>query len=257
MMSSRHTHEKGVTLLIEERTTHGVASHEPQHENLTYRSTSFQFSLQILSREGFSVKGEATMDKTSTSVPPRTSRQPVPDIDQEYDDSVAKMPRSAIRHRSIHPQPNQQQQSAVPPQPPNTGPIVTPVVPMRRVTGWTRVLLWVLLVCCIAFVFDGMVLPAMIDVSDHFTYGSDRIASFDLDLHHFLTQETHNTVRIVITSADGQHTQVLTTVISGAGDHALVTLSEDGSNIDVTVNGAYVAAMVPDGHGMYKWKAVS
>jgi len=36
----------------------------------------------------------------------------------------------------------------------------------------------------------------------------------------------------------------------------LVTLSEDGSSIDVTVNGAYVTALVPDGHGMYKWKAV-
>jgi len=214
---------------MEESTTHGITGYEPQHENLEHRSMSFQFSLQILPREGFSVKGEATMDKTSTSVPPRASRHPSPDIDQEYDDdSVAHMPRSVLHHRPIR-QPNQQQQSvAVPPQTPNTGPIVTPIVPTRRVSGWTRVLLWVLLFLCIAFVFDGMVLPILIDVSNHFTYGTDRIASFDLDQHHFLTQETHNTVRIVVSSADGQHTQVLTTVLSGAGDHALVTLSEDG-----------------------------
>jgi len=249
-MSSRHTHEEGATILIEESTTHGIADHEPQHENLDQHSIRFQFSLQILSREGFSVKGEATMDKTSTSVPPRASRQPVPDIDQEYDDdSVAHMPRSAVRFRSTQSQP-----AAVQPQTPNTGPIVTPTVPTRRVSGWTRVLLWVLLFLCIAFVFDGMVLPLIIDVSNHFTYGNDRIASFDLDHHHFITQETHNTVRLVVSSADGQHTQVSTTVISGAGNHALVTLSEDGNSIDVTVNGAYVTALAPDGHGMYKWK---
>jgi len=182
-MCSHLTRKKGATILIEESTTHDVASHEPQHENRHQQSLRFQFSLQILTREGFSVKGEASMDKTSTSVPQRASRQPIPDIDQEYDDdSVAHMPRSVLRHRSTQPQP-------VPsPQTPNTGPIVTPVVTTRRVSGGTRVLLWVLLVCCIAFVFDGMVLPAMIDVSNHFTYGNDRIATFDLDRHHFITQ---------------------------------------------------------------------
>ncbi len=96
--------------MIEESTTHGIADHEPQHENIHRQSLRFQFSLQILTREGFSVKGEACMDKTSTSVPPRASRQPVPDIDQEYDDdSVAQMPRSAVRFRSTqsHQQPHQ------------------------------------------------------------------------------------------------------------------------------------------------------
>ncbi len=235
---------------MEESTTHGVTDHESQHENLDQRSISFQFSLQILTREGFSVKGEATMDKTSTSVPPRASRQPVPDIEQEYDDdSVTHMPRSAIRFRSTQPQ----LAAATASQGPTTGPIAAPLV-THRVSGGTRVLLWVLLFLCIAFVFDGMVLPVIIDVSNHFTYGNDRIASFDLDRHHFITQETHNTVRIVVSSADGQHMQVLTTVISGAKDHALVTLSEDGSSIDVTVNGAYVTSLVPNGHGMYKWK---
>ncbi len=64
---------KGANPLLEESTTHGVADHEPQHENFTHRSTSFSFSLQIVTREGFSVKGEAIMDKTSTNVPPRAS----------------------------------------------------------------------------------------------------------------------------------------------------------------------------------------
>jgi len=237
---------------MEESTTHGVTDHEPQHENLDQRSISFQFSLHILTREGFSVKGEASMDKTSTSVPQRASRQPMPDVDQEYDDdSVAKMPQSAVRFRSTQ-QPHQQSTAA-----PTTGPIVTPIVTTRRVTGWTRFWLWILLVLCIAFVFDGMVWPMLVDLDNQLTYGNDRIASFDLDQHHFITQETHNTVRIVVSSTNGQHTQVLTTVISGARDHALVTLSEDGNSIDVTVNGAYVTSLVPDTHGMYRWKEVS
>jgi len=252
-MSNHLTGKEGAITLLEESTTHGVTDHEPQYKNLHQRSIRFQFSLQILPREGFSVKGEASMDKTSTSVPSRASRQPVPDIEQEYDDnSVAQMPRSALRHRSIQPH----QQQPVSPQTPNTGPIVPLVVPTRRVTGWTRFWLWVLLVLGIAFLVDGIVWPALIDLDNHFTYGNDRIASFDLDNHHFLTQETHNTVRIVVTSADGQHTKVLTTVISGAGNYALVTLSEDGGNIDVTVNGAYVTELVPDTQGMYRWKEV-
>jgi len=235
--------------LVEESTAHNVASYEPQHENLYQRSISFQFSLQILTREGFSVKGEVFMGKTSTSVPPRTSRQPVPDIDQEYDDdSVAHMPRSAVRYRSTQPH----QQPAVPLQ----GPIVTPLV-THRVSGRTRALLWLVLVLCFAFVFNGIVWPALVDVDNQLTYGNDRIASFDLDSHHFITQETHSKVRIIVTSADGQHTQVLTTAVTGAGDHALVTLTQNDAIIDVTVNGAYVTSLVPDTHGMYKWKEVS
>lgn len=189
------------------------------------------------------------MDKTSTSVPPCASRHPVPDIDQEYDDdNVARTPRSAVRFRSTQPQP---QPAAA--QGPNTGPIAAPIV-THRVSGRTRVLLWLLLVLGLAFLFDGLVWPALVDFDNQLTYGNDRIASFDLDQHHFITQEMHNTICIIITSADGQHMQVLTTIISGAKDHALVTLSEDGSAINVTVNGAYVASLVPDTHGMYKWK---
>jgi len=235
---------------MEESTTHGVIDHEPQYENLYQQSISFQFSLQIVTREGFSVKGEAFMDKTSTTVPQRSSQQPVPDIDQEYDDdSVTRTPRSAVRYRSTQPH-----QPAVS-QGPNTGPIAAPIV-THRVSGRTRVLLWMVLVLGLAFLFNGIVWPALVDFDNQLTYGNDRIASFDLDQHHFITQEMHNTIRIVVSSAGGQHTQVLTTVISGAKDHSLVTLSQDDVNIDVTVNGAYVTLLVPDTHGMYKWKEV-
>jgi len=115
-------------------------------------------------------------------------------------------------------------------------------------------LLYVLLFLYILLLVDGIVIPAFAAVSNHFTYGSNQIASFDLDQHHFLTQETHNMVRITVTSADGKHVQVLTTPISGVSDHALVTLTEDGSNIDVAVNGLSITPLVPDGHGMYQWK---
>ncbi len=39
----------------------------------------------------------------------------------------------------------------------------------------------------------------------------------------------------MITSENNAHNQVLTTIVRGAGRHALVTLSEDGSNIDVSI----------------------
>ena len=240
--------------MIEEYTPWNLADYEPQNEHIEQHSVTLQFSLQLLFREGFSIKGDAFMDKTSTSVPPRASRQSVPDIDQEYDDdTVAKTPRSVLHHRPI-------QQAAATPlaaKTPNTGPIVTPsVVPTRRVTGGTRVLLWVLLIFCIALLVDGIVIPAYVAVSNQFTYGTNCIASFDLDQHLFLTQETHSTVRITVTSADGKHVQVLTMPISGVSDRALVTLSEDGSDIDVAVNGLSLTPLVPDGHGMYQWKAV-
>ncbi len=244
--------------MIEERATHSLQYYESQHENRNQKSTRFQFSLQILTREGFSVKGEAIMDKSSTTVPPRASRQPMPDIDQEYDDdTVVKTPSSVLRHRPIQQSSKQQATPVASATTPtlNTGPIIAPsVVPTRRVTGGTRVLLYVLLFLCIALLVDGIVIPTVVAVSNHFTYGSNQIASFDLDQHHFLTQETHNMVRITVTSADGKHVQVLTTPISGASDHALVTLTEDGSNIDVAVNGLSITPLVPDGHGMYQWK---
>ncbi len=252
--------------MIEEDTAQCVTSYEPLCEETvnqrtpTKSSTSLSFSLQIITGEGLSIRGDATMQKTPIGVPQRASRpvqQIAPDIDLEYDDdNVAKIPRSALRHRPIQNPPKQQLAAVTPPaNTPNTGPIVAPsVVPTRRVTGGTRVFLWILLFLCIAFLVDGVVIPAYIAISNQFIYGTNRIAPFDLDQHHFLTQETHNTLRITVTSADGKHVQVLTMPISGVSDHALVTLSEDGNDIGVAVNGLSITPLVPDGHGMYQWK---
>ncbi len=235
------TKKEGETILIEESTAHNVASYEPQHENLEQRSISFQFSLQILTREGFSVWGDATMQKTS--VPQRASRpvQQATDIDEGLDD--VRTPSSARRYK----------QTTAHLHAPNTGPIEAPIV-THRVSGTTRAGLYLLLFFCVVFLLNGIVWPMIVNIGHQLQYGSDNIASFDIDNHHFITQETHGKVRIIVTSADGQHTQDLTTVISGTGDHALVTLTQDDANIDVTVNGAYVTSLVPDGHGMYKWK---
>jgi len=227
--------------LIEESTAHTVVGYEPHETTVDQRTTSFSFSLQILAREGLSVRGDMTMQKTS--VPQRASR-PV-DIEQEYDDdSVAKMPRSAIRFRSTQAQG------------PNTGPIQaqgTPVV-THRVSGTTRLLLYLVLVLCVLFLFNGIVWPVIVDIGNQLKYGDAQIATYDLDNHHFITQDDNGKVRIVVSSADNQHTQVLTTVVQGAGSHALVSLSEDGSNVDVNVAGTYVTSLVPDSHGLYKWK---
>ncbi len=228
--------------MLTENTTHGIADHEPQQENVDKRSTSFCFSLQILAREGFSVRGDVTMQKTAT-VPQRASK-PV-DIDQEYDDdSVGSMPRSAIRFRSTQPQAAQT---------PTTGPIVAPIV-THRVSGSTRLGLYLLLFLCLAFLFNGLLWPVIVDIGNQLKYGDARIATYDLNQHHFITQDENNTVKIVVSSADNQHTQVLTTVVRGAGTHALVTLSQDGGNVDVNVAGIYTASLVPDGHGGYQWK---
>jgi len=232
--------------LAEVNTAHSVLGNGPQEAPINQRSTSFSFSLQIVAREGLSVRGDMTMQKTA--VPQRASRpiqQTAPDIEDYDDQNLAHMPRSAVRFRAS--------QSQAAPQGPNTGPIEVPTV-THRVSGSTRALLWFVLVLCVLFLMNGMVWPALVEIGTQLTYGNDRIASFDLDHHHFITQEVGGKVRLIVTSADGQHTQVLTTMISGAKDHMLVTLTQDHVQIDVNVNGVYVTSLVPDRHGMYTWK---
>ncbi len=225
-----------------EEVTHNVAGYEPQETTMNQRSISLSFSLQILAREGFSVRGDATMQKTAT-VPQRASK-PV-DIDQEYDDdSVGSMPRSAIRFRST-----QQPQAA---QTPTTGPIVAPIV-THRVSGSTRLGLYLLLFLCLAFLVNGLVLPAITDALTQLRYGDARIATYDLNGRHWITEEDNGRMRIVVSTPDGSHNQVLTTVVSGAPKHALVSLSPDGTKIDVSINGAYIALLVPDGSNGYTW----
>lgn len=230
--------------MIEESTTPCIAGTEPQETTSNQRTTSFSFSLQIRNSEGLSIKGDATMQKTVTGVPARASR-PV-DVEEYDDDSVAKMPRSAIRFRST--------QAA---QTPTTGPIVAPVqetpVVTHRVSGTTRLLLYLVLVLCVLFLFNGIVWPVIVDIGNQLKYGDARIATYDIDNHHFITQDDNGKVRIVVSSADNQHNQVLTTIVRGAGTHALVTLSPDNGKLDVSINGVYTTFLASDGKGGYAW----
>jgi len=233
-----------------EEVTHNVAGYEPLQENTYRQSISFSLSLVKRAGESFSITGDATMQKTA--VPQRASKpvhvdasQLQLDDDQEYDDNtVAAIPRSAVRFRSTQPQAAHHQ--------PTTGPIVAPLV-THRVSGSTRLGLYLLLFLCIAFLVNGLVLPAITDALTQLRYGDARIATYDLNGRHWITEEDNGRMRIVVSNHDGSHNQVLTTVVSGAPKHALVSLSPDGTKIDVSVNGAYIALLVPDGSNGYKW----
>jgi len=225
----------------QEKATQGITSIESQEPATSQHSVNFSFSLQILAHEGLSVKGDASMQK-NTTIPQRASRvqQPTSDVAEEYDETLFNAPRSALRWTALDAQPKQR----------TTGPIAAP---SNRVTGSTRVGLYILLVLCLAFLFNGIVLPALANVQNQLRYGDARIASYDLDNHHFLTEETNGKVRIVISSTDGQHNQVLTTVVAGVKDHALVSLSQDSDKVDVFVNGMSIARLVSDSKGGYRW----
>jgi len=230
--------------LIEyEDATRTIAGYEPQENTHNQRSVSFSFSLQILTREGLSLKGDATMQKTTT-VPQRASKPVTVDVEQEYDDdNVSTTPRSALRFRST----TQPQLTRT------TGPIAVAPVTTHHVSGSTRLLLWLVLVLCVAFLVNGIVLPAINDALNQIKYGDARIATYDINEHHFLTEEQDNKVKIVVSSADNQHNQVLVLPISGVASHALVTLTQNGFKIEVAVNGTYIAVLVPDGSNGYKW----
>ena len=207
----------------------------------------FSFSLQILTREGFSIKGDVT---TMTTVPQRTHRPITQPSDvQEYDDNtIASIPRSVLRHRPI-----QQPQAKTHTTEPIVAPVAQTPIVTHRVSGSTRALLWVVLILGCLFLFNGIVWPTLVSAYNQVKYGDAQIASFDLDQHHFITQDEHSTVKIIVMSADGKHNQVLTQVVRGAGDRELVTLSENGSKIDVSVNGQYAMSLAPDGKGGYQW----
>lgn len=232
-----------------EETASCIADTRPQENTDNRRSISLGFSLQIRTDEGLSIRGDINMQKTST-VPPRASKpaQSTTDVEEQYDDnSVTQMPRSAVRFRSTQTPASQQKAHT-------TEPIAPPIAPAttRRVSGGTRFLLWVVLVLCIAFLVNGLVLPAINSAIEQIRYGDARIATYDINGRSFITQEQDNKVRIVISSADNQHNQVLVTPIGGVANHALVTLTPNGAKIEVAVNGTYIAVLVPDGNG-YKW----
>lgn len=209
--------------------------------SITKTSVNFGFTLQILTQNKLAIKGEVQMSQqTKTQVPQRASA-PV-DIEQVYDDSVTSMPRSAVRYRAAQPQQSRATDTLIA-QTPRTS---------NRVSGTTRLLLWLLLALCVAFLVNGLVVPAITDAFTQLRYGDARIATFDIDKHHFITEESNGRVRIVVSNADGSHSQQLTTVVSNAPKHALVTLKENGTRIDVSINDAYVTYLVADSNG-YKW----
>lgn len=189
------------------------------------------------------------MSKTGTAIPQRASKPaaaPVTvGVDQEYDDKLDTTPFSALRFRST-------QQDTTPR---NTGPIVTPIRVERRVSGGTRFLLWVLLVLCVLFLINVLVVPAVNDVLTQLKYGDSKIATYDLAGKHWITELSNRRVRIVVSNEDGSHSQQLTTVVSGAPKYALVTLAEDRNKVDVSINGAYVLSMKSDGKGGYTWES--
>ncbi len=229
--------------MIEEEAAQSITGFKPQENTSNQHSTSFSFSLQIRTEEGLSIRGDMTMQKT---VPQRASK-PVtvaPDVEQEYDDdNVNQMPRSALRFRST--------QTQTESKPRTTGPIVTPVT--QRVSGSTRLLLWVVLILGIAFLVNGLVLPAISSAIEQVRYGDAKIATYDLDNHHWITEESNGRVRIVVSLPDGSHSQQLTSIVGGVPNHALVTLDQTGNKIEVSINGTYANLLISDGKGGYKW----
>ena len=122
-------------------------------------------------------------------------------------------------------------------------------------SGWTRFLLWVLLVLCVLFLINGLVVPTVNNVVTQLKYGDSKIATYDLAGKHWITELSNRRVRVVVSNEDGSHSQQLTTVVSGSPKHALVTLAEDGNKVDVAINGAYVLSMKSDGKGGYTWES--
>ncbi len=226
-------------MLTQEEATRSIMGDESQGEN-TYRSSfSLRFSLQLCTHEGLAVKGDMSMDKTA--VPSRASRPTVQDYD---DDTVGMMPHSALVWRA----------TTVP----NTTATMsrttkTVSTTTNRVSGTTRLGLYLLLVLCLAFLFNGLVMPALVSLGEQLRYGDARITTYDINTHHFIAQDDHNKLRIIITSDNGDHNQILTMVVSGIPNHSLVTLIPNGNNIDVTINGTSALRLEPDGHGGYKW----
>ena len=84
-------------------------------------------------------------DTMSTVIPQRASRQTA-DVEQEYDDTLNATPRSQVRFR-----------------PTQTDDVETqPLVECgNRITGKSRVLLYMLLILCIAFLVSGINSPML------------------------------------------------------------------------------------------------
>ncbi len=230
-------------MLAQEEAARSVAGYESQEKNSSQRSISLSFSLQILSGEGLSVKGDASMQRTSTGIPPRASRPA--DTTDEYDDQLpGAMPKSQLRWKPTNQVTAGQDVTA-------TTTVQPVTVTSNRISGSTRTGLIILLLLCIAFLVNGIVVPALVNLGNQLRYGDARIARYDIGSKHWITEDDRGKIRVYI--VNGQHVQVLDSVLGGSVDHALVTLTDEGNSIEVSVNGVQAAQIVSDGHGGYKW----
>jgi len=141
--------------LIEyEEAAHGVRGYEPLQEDTTNQQTislGLSFSLHVRMNEGLGITGDMTMQK-STTIPQRASRpvQQTTDVEQEYDDRLINNPRSALRYRGFQGQPKEQPHYT-------TDELDAPV--SHRISGSSRLGLYVLLLLCIAFLMSGIQSP--------------------------------------------------------------------------------------------------
>ena len=214
------------------------------------RSRSFSFSLQILTHEGFSIKGDMHM---TSPVPQRKSREFAPALieEEEYDDTplgLAPVARALYRPASQAAATTRTMTHAL-----TARPTINAAPASHRITGRNRAILWCLFVACAVFLVNGVVFPIFGGISDQLKYGDARIATFDVQAHHWITEEDNGLVRIVVSAPDGSHSQVLTTQVAGAPPHALVILKAAGDRLDVSINGTHALYLVSDGKGGYVW----
>ncbi len=237
------------SIVLEDAAQQFAAIEPLDEKNLDQRSISFGFSLQIIAREGLSVRGDAHMQKTTTGIPRRASLPA--DVTEDFDDQLPQaMPRSQIRWR-----PTNQATAGQDVLAPHgcTQDATVPQATTRRISGSTRGGLYVLLALCLAYLYVGIAVPAWENLNNQLHYGDARIASYDIDHRHFVTEDNKGKIRVYVISQDGQHVQVLDSILGSNTDHALVTLKDEGSDIAMSVNGVQTALLVPNGQGGFKW----
>ena len=189
----------------------------------------------------------------TSPVPQRKSRDFVPALleEEEYDDTplgLAPVARALYRPASQPAATTRTMTHAL-----TARPTINAAPVSHRITGRNRLLLWLVFWGFVSFLINGVVFPIFGGISDQLKYGDARIATFDLVGHHWITEKDNDVVRVVISTADGSHNQVLTTQVAGAPPHALVSLKAAGDRLDVSINGTHALYLAPDGKGGYVW----
>lgn len=155
-MSSFQDRDRRNVLIDYEDTASCQQYTRPQQENSTLTTkVGLAFSLHIVPYEGLALKGDIGIYKFGTEIPRRASRtvyQQTTDVEQEYDDDVGTTPRSALRYRSVDQHPQEQPTHT-------TDELDAPV--SHRISGSSRLALYVLLLLCIAFFVSGIQTPML------------------------------------------------------------------------------------------------